>query len=284
MDGNPLPSIPTFDDYLSFLGPITTHADPTADYPKAVEIRQAAASLATLGFIDRESIVHWVSEHPTWGYALGLSVGLSQEKLKNHLNNKFKTSSWAKAAREFPGEFVTFLDENFSLLALLESQRKRDYTFGDILVARASTRLTAAAAGASGRRVEDEIEAIVASLNLPYETRTRFIGRNSQTAPCDIVVPSGQAAEIAVAAKGFDSTGSKLTDAFGEIRTMAEVREPRQFIMAVIDGIGWKNRQADLRKLYALWQKRQIDGMYTLATLDDFKADLENAARLRRLL
>lgn len=40
----------------------------------------------------------------------------------------------------------------------------------------------------------------------------------------------------------------------------------------------------DLRKIHALWQSGQIDGMYTLATLDDFRTDLEHAARLRGLL
>ncbi len=65
---------------------------------------------------------------------------------------------------------------------------------------------------------------------------------------------------------------------------MAGVRQPRQFIMAVIDGIGWKSRQSDLRRLYDLWARQQIDGMYTLATLDDFRRDLQQAARLRGLL
>ena len=61
---------------------------------------------------------------------------------------------------------------------------------------------------------------------------------------------NGGNAAIAVAAKGFDSTGSKLTDAVREIEEMADVRLPRQFIMAVIDGIGWKSRQSDLRRIY----------------------------------
>ena len=43
------------------------------------------------------------------------------------------------------------------------------------------------------------IEAIAKGLGLSYETRTRFVGRNGQTAPCDLVVPSGQSADIAVA-------------------------------------------------------------------------------------
>ena len=87
-----------------------------------------------------------------------------------------------------------------------------------------------------------------------------------------------------VAAKGYDSTGSKLTDAVREIEEMAEVRSPRQFVIAVIDGIGWKNRISDLRKIHQLWDDRAIDGMYTLSTLDKFRSDIEDAARLRKLL
>jgi hypothetical protein len=176
------------------------------------------------------------------------------------------------------------LEENFDLNRLVTMQRRRPYDFGDVLVARAGTRLTAARAGASGRKVEDEIEAVAGDLGLPCQTRTRFTGRNGRTAPCDLAIPSGQHADIVVAAKGFDSTGSKLTDAVREIEEMADVRQARQFIMAVIDGIGWKSRLADLRRIYRLWERQQIDGMYSLATLDRFRHDLDEAARLRGLL
>jgi hypothetical protein len=69
-----------------------------------------------------------------------------------------------------------------------------------------------------------------------------------------------------------------------EIQEMAEVRLPEQFIMVVVDGIGWKSRVSDLRKIYSLRERRAIDGMYTLASLSDFRRDLERAARLRDLL
>lgn len=91
-------------------------------------------------------------------------------------------------------------------------------------------------------------------------------------------------AQIVVAAKGFDSTGSKLTDAVREIQEMAAVRRPQQYVMAVIDGIGWKSRVADLKRIHQLWVDGDIDGMYTLATLDTFREDLRQAARLRNLL
>jgi hypothetical protein len=279
-----VPDIPSFTEYLASLGRLTAHADPTAASPGAAEIKAAAASLAVLDEVTADTLATWAGAHPAWVNALGLAVGLSQEKLKNTLKHHFGTSGWVILARERPGDLVRMLETEFDLVRLIEVQRNRSYDFGDILIARAGTRQTATAAGASGRKVEDEIEAIAMDLGLPCQTRTRFTGRNSRTAPCDLVIPSGGRAEIAVAAKGFDSTGSKLTDAVREIEEMADVRQARQFIMAVIDGIGWKNRLNDLRRIYALWESNQIDGMYTLATLDRFRADLRQAARLRGLL
>jgi len=277
-------SIPSFETYVSSLGRMTAHVDPTATSPATVEIKEAAASLGGLTAIDEKSLVDWVTQHPTWVPVLGLAVGLSQEKLKNSLRHAFDTSSWTSLARTNPGGLVAYLNEDLDLIRLLEAQRSRTFDFGDLLVARAGTRVSAIRAGISGRRLEDEIEAIALDLGLECGTRTRFTGRNNRTAPCDLVIPSAEKPSIVVAAKGFDSTGSKLTDAVREIEEMADVRLPRQTVMAVIDGIGWKSRQADLKRIYVLWESQQIDGMYTLSNLGDFRIDLEEAARLRHLI
>lgn len=279
-----MPDIPTFAEYLASLGRLTAHVDPTAASPEAAEIKAAADSLAALPDVTTTTLATWASDHPAWVNVLGLAVGLSQEKLKNTLKHHLDTAGWVTLARERPNDLIGMLEREFDLVRLIEVQRNRPYDFGDILIARAGTRQTATAAGAQGRRVEDEIEAIARNLGLPCETRTRFTGRNGRTAPCDLVIPAGHNAVIAVAAKGFDSTGSKLTDAVREIEEMADVRQARQFIMAVIDGIGWKSRLGDLRRIYALWESQQINGMYTLASLDSFRHDLQQAARMHRLL
>lgn len=276
--------IPSFELYLTTLGRLSSHVDPTAGTAEAAEIRQGAASLGALSAVDIDTLVTWIREHPSWVPVLGLAAGLSREKLRNTLRHAFDTSGWTTLARDRPDELIQLLDEEFDIVRLVNVQRNRTYDFGDLLVARAGTRATATRAGESGRHLEDEIEVIVGDLGLTYQTRTRFRGRNGRTAPCDLVIPDGADADIVVAAKGFDSTGSKLTDAVREILDMADVRLPRQFVIAVIDGIGWKSRQADLRRIHALWGARQIDGMYTLATLGDFRADLERAARLRGYL
>lgn len=274
----------SFEAYLASLGRLTAHVDPTASTPEAEMIKQAAQNVTDLETISIASLAQWIEANPRDVPVLGLIVGLSQEKLKNALKDRFDTSGWMTLARTRAVELITWLDEDYDLVRMAETQRDRVYDLGDILVARAGTRVTATRAGISGRHVEDEIETIAEDLGIDYQTRTRFTGRNGQTAPCDLVVPSGDDAQIVVAAKGFDSTGSKLTDAVREIQEMAEVRRPRQFVMAVIDGIGWKSRQSDLRKIHGLWESHQIDGMYTLASLDQFRDDLEEAARLRGFL
>lgn len=276
-----MPAVP-FEEYVASLGRLTAVIDPTASTPAADDIKDAVSSLESLDGIDLESITAWTVGHPSQSYVLALVVGLSREKLSNHLRDWLGTASWRKAAREHARVFIEKMDQEFDLVRLLRTQRNSDYTFADILVARAGSRATASTAGQSGRKIEDEIEAIAQSLKLPYVPRTRFEGRNGRTAPADLAVPaSGREAMIAVAAKGFDSTGSKLSDAVREIEEMADARTGGQVALAVVDGIGWKGRMADLKRIWTLWDTGEIDGLYTLATLDEFKDALDTFATLR---
>lgn len=181
--------LPSFEDYVSSLSVVSRYEDPTLVTPMALVLRDTASDLARLDVVSQESLSGWVANHPDGVIALGLTVGLSQERLKNTLRHHFGTSSWRSLARQRPAELITMLDQEFGLLASLENQRHRAFDFGDLLLARAGTRSTAVRAGASGRRLEDEIEAIARQLQLPYATRTRFTGRNHRTAPCDLVIP-----------------------------------------------------------------------------------------------
>lgn len=275
--------VQTFETYVASLGRLTPHVDPTLVTPETEQVRAAAESLADLAEISRQSLAAWALARPTDVPVLGLAVGLPQEKLKNVLKDKFDTSGWVTLARRRSDDLVAMLDDEFDLVRLVDAQRHQVFKFGDVLVARGGGRQSASRAGLAGRSIEDEIERVAQDLSLMTAARTRFTGRNGRTAPCDLAVLSGAHIVIAVAAKGFDSTGSKLTDAVREIEEMADVRLPTQFIMVVIDGIGWKSRINDLRRIYRLWESRQIDGMYTLQSLDAFRGDLANAAHLRGL-
>lgn len=282
--------IPTFEEYVATLGEPAKTQDPTVETAHGVAIATAGASLEALTDVSVESLVEWISTRPKGQeepsvLALGLTVGLSKEKMINHLRHALGTAGYVILAKERPRELVAYLEDGFGLVRLLEAQRSKPYTFSDMLVERSGSRTTAKRAGKAGRSLEDEIEAAATALGLSYVLRGRFDGRRGETGPFDLAVPAaGAEAQIIVAAKHFASTGSKLSDAVQEIKDVAAIRRPTQIVYAVIDGIGWKGRLADLRRLYDLWATGDIDGMYTSATLGDFQDDLAEVARLRGLL
>src|SRR5207248_4354379 len=122
------------------------------------------------------------------------------------------------------------LDSEFRLVDLVEEARTRRWSFADVLVERFASRVRAAGSIRRGRSVEDQVERIVEELGLPRRMRTNFRGRGGRVAPCDLAIPGeGDAAAIVCGIKGFDSTGSKLTDAAREIEAMAEQRLPSQY-------------------------------------------------------
>lgn len=268
---------------ISFPDVISSLADLGRVVRESPELHERIASivaeLRSIGDVSNKSLSAFVTRNPDAVPVLATVVGLSREMLKNQLRHRLGTSSWGKLARTDPDALIDMLN-GFGLAERLPEQMQRLWTFEDVLLERYlwSQRGASGAIG-RGRSVEDQVEAVVRRLNLPMELRTRFRGRGDTSAPCDLAVPAGgEGAKIVVAMKGFNSTGSKLTDAVREIVTMAEVRLPSQFVFVVIDGIGWKSRQADLRRIYELWDRRSIDGLYTLAHLARFEADLHSAA------
>lgn len=266
-----------FDEYISTLAPLR-HI-PTAVDPGSNEVREAAAAMLALNVVNAESLAELVRERPARVPALALLVRVSQERLKNELRHHFGTSGWVKLAKARPAELVEFLDREFGLVAEVAAAKSRKFDLGDVLAARGESRESAGRAVGRGRSLEDALEELVRGIDVSYELRTRFTGRNGASAPCDVAIPDGKRASIVCAAKLFDSTGSKLTDAVREIEEMADIRLPAQFVFAVVDGIGWLSRKADLRRIHALWDTRQIDGLYSLAMLELFAVDLSSAAR-----
>jgi|SRR6266542_6204878 len=273
--------ISSFEDFRASLKRVQS-LSPLVETEEHAKIRAAADRISRLESISEEAIADTLSGPRGVSSevlrVLGLTAGLSHERLTSELRAHLQPEE-----RRDPWAIVQFLETEFGLVTELRAARQRQYQWSDVLVARAGSRGSAGRAIAGGRLVEDAIEAVVKDLRLPYQVRTRFNGRNA-SAPCDIAIPAGgTGAEIVCAAKGFDSTGSKLTDAVREIEEMASVRKPSQYVLAVVDGIGWHRRQSDLRRIYELRQRDQIDGLYSLALLEEFRADVDRAARLRHV-
>lgn len=262
-----------FEEFLRNLSDLTARREgPLVPPPVAKQAQAVAQALRRLKVLDHGSVAELVKQHPEWVPLLAASVRIGDEQLKRQLRHGLGTSGWVTLARKRPIDLVAFLDEQFGLLAAIGEERKRSWTFGDVLAERyLLSRRRASGAVKRGRAVEDAVEAVVKELGLEYRMRSKFVGSGGQEAPCDLAIPQdGANAQIVIAAKGFNSTGSKLSDAVREIETIASVRLPTQFIFVVIDGIGWLGRQADLRRIYKACAEKRIDGLYSLATLDDF--------------
>lgn len=266
-----------FDQFLASLSNLATPA--REDPAMQAHVAGMVEELRKIGVPTREALERFVMEHPESVPLLATCVGLTQEQLKNQLSHRLGSAGWTTLARTRAHDLVQLLDQEFELVSRLTEQLQRQWSFQDVLLERYLwSRRTARRAVGQGRSVEDAVEAVVRTLGIAYRLRTRFAGRNA-TAPCDLAMPDGgDAAQVVVAMKGYNSTGSKLSDAVREVEAMAAARAPAQYVYAVVDGIGWRNRQADLRRLHALWDRREIDGLYTLAHLPRFEADLATAA------
>ncbi len=273
----------SYKDYVASLDRLTVLAEDVDDATRR-PFEEAAQALIDLPEVTRSTLTALVRSHPEFVPMLGSVCGLGQEALKNTLRHGLHTGGWVKVSKERPGDVVALLDDEFALVERVERERHRDWSYADVLLERSGARRTAGRAVGRGRGLEDDVEAVVRDLGLPYQLRGRFVGARGATAPADLAVPSMQDAGIVCAMKGFDSTGSKLTDAVTEIDAMAKVRRPNQFVFAVVDGIGWKGRQGDLRRLYDLWDSDAISGLYTRQHLNTFRADVVDAARILRLL
>jgi hypothetical protein len=240
---------------------------------------QAAEQLKALDQVNPAALTALLSERSDWVLILGSVVGLSQEQLKNILRHRLGSAGFVKLARERAAEVVALLDQEYDLVDRVRAERHRSWSYGDVLFERIASRSRAGRAIGRGRQLEDEVEEVVTALGLPYSLRTQFVGRAARVAPCDLAIPAaGEGALIVCAVKGFDSTGSKLTDAVREIEAMAEVRRPRQFVYAVVDGIGWLSRQADLRRIHTLAVEGSIDGLFSRSQLATFRDELRQAA------
>lgn len=285
-----LMEIISYEELLQSLSDLSVVKQGTENMQELIELKKqidkTVSSLSNLDDLSRENLASIIQENPDAVPILASCVGLGREKLRNQLRHRLGSSGWVTLARTKPIQIIEMLDKQFNLLDRLNEQLNKDWTFADVLMERYLwSSKSATSAQGRGRSLEDQVEDVVKSLGLTYRMRCRFTGRGGNTAPCDLAIPEDRDPPLIVgAAKGFNSTGSKLTDAVREIEDIANVRLPKQFVFAFIDGIGWKRREADLKRIYDLWKQQYIDGIYTLVHMERFKKDLRNAAIRHGLL
>jgi hypothetical protein len=164
-------------------------------------------------------------------------------------------------------------------LGILEEMGKevnRVPKWSDVLIERLrSGRGSAISGQRRGRQVEDFAEKIVREVvGDKYEVRCTFSGPHGKTAKCDFAIPGKTVPAILIEAKGYGATGSKMTDVIGDIEKIITAKRPDTALLFFTDGLTWKERQSDLKKIVAYQNAGYITRIYTYALAEQFKSDL----------
>lgn len=179
--------------------------------------------------------------------------------------------------RKDSGKYVDML-EKLLLNEVISETINREYTWKDIITERLKAGRGSAIKGQKrGRQLEDFVENIVKQVfSDTYEPRCSFIGqKGNSTEKADFAIPSKENPEIIIEVKGYGATGSKQTDVIGDInRIIQEKRHDSTFILFT-DGITWKERESDFKKLIEFQNQGYIYKIYTKNMFEEFLEDLK---------
>ncbi|ANP90831.1 DpnII family type II restriction endonuclease [Rhizobium leguminosarum] len=150
--------------------------------------------------------------------------------------------------------------------------------WSDILVERLrSGRGSAIQGQRRGRGLEDFAEAMVKEVfGDTYETRCTFTGADNKTAKCDVAVPDRNRPRIVIEVKGYGATGSKMTDIIGDLDAIIDAMRRDTYLLFITDGMTWKNRLSDLKKIVDRQNQGKIARIYTTKMRDELLQDLKD--------
>jgi hypothetical protein len=206
-----------------------------------------------------------------------LFLGLSKDQFVSLLKTDLPDGGIGiKSYRSNPMEFIDALLRTGLLKAMSEEVNHKPH-WSDVLVERLrSGRGSAISGQRRGRSVEDFVEAIVKKVFAnAYEIRCTFAGPREQMAKCDFAIPSKKSPRILIESKGYGATGSKMTDIIGDIGKIISAKRPDTAFLFFTDGLTWKQRKSDLRKIIEYQNNGDITRIYTSAMAKQFEIDLD---------
>lgn len=205
-----------------------------------------------------------------------LFLGLSKDQMEARLKNGFGgEAAGVKRYRADPAAYLRVLAD-LGVPDAITTSVHRKLSWSDVLVERLRSGRGSAISGQKrGRGLEDVASAMVKEVfGAAFQERVTFTGRQGKTAKCDIAIPNRDDPRIVIESKAYGATGSKMTDIIGDLDAIIEAKRHDTALLFMTDGITWKARQADLRKIVERQNEGQITRIYTSQMRDDFLADL----------
>lgn len=250
--------------------------------PHAGAVIKALQSLPTGRKITRGDAIKLLeSDFRVGCTVLRLFLDLSKDEFTRITAELFKDSGGAGVTnfRSNSDAFVAKLEET-QILERMSAEVNRPPEWSDRLVGLFQGGWGSAVKGQlRGRMLEDFTEGILKKVFSPEQIipRCQFLGANGLSSEkADFAIPSAKDALILIEVKAFNATGSKQTDVLGDIYRIVEQKRDDTAFILVTDGISWKARSSDLRKIIHLQNLGKIRKIYTMAMAKEFEADLRS--------
>lgn len=214
-----------------------------------------------------------------------LFLALSKDSMEIELRRLL--SSGGIGAKRFAADRAAYLEAlgSLGLPQAMAAAVNYEPTWSDILVERLrSGRGSAIRGQRRGRGLEDFAEALVKDVfGTSYETRATFTGADNKTAKCDLAIPDRHRPRIIIEVKGYGATGSKMSDIIGDLDAIIEAKRHDSTLLFVTDGMTWRARLADLRRILQRQNQGKIARVYTTKMRERFLEDLRMLKRELRL-
>lgn len=211
-----------------------------------------------------------------------LFLDMSKDEFTAALRDQLGTGTGITRLRQEPDTFYGAL-EALGVLDRMAAVTNAPVTWSDLLIERLKGGRGSAIKGQRrGRFLEDFVEQLVVQIfgKDGYGARCQFVGATgTSTEKTDFAIPSKDDPVILIEAKAYGATGSKQTDVLGDITRIGNEKRNDTHFLLVTDGVTWRDRVNDLRKLIALQNQGKITRIYTQSMVGQLEADLKQLKR-----
>ena len=241
---------------------------------KVVQLLQAIPNRSTYTQQD----IAWLLDADFDAGCTAVRLVLDQSKDQFTLVLKESLGAGGTGAKRYQQARAAYLEalEQLGVSEAFNRLASTPVSWRDILVERLKSGRGSAIKGqARGRELENFVERLVQRVftDTGYDVRCRFVGSTgTSTEKTDF--PSKSDPRILIESKGYGATGSKQTDILGDIARIVEEKRHDTNFLLVTDGLTWKQRLNDLRKLVEMQNRGWITRIYTMRMEAGLERDL----------
>lgn len=272
--------IRSLEDILSQLQPLPSDwlDEVGQETLKAIDsfIEKIGDNEVTIGILEE-----LLTENVIYLDVIRLFLGMSQDEFAQRiaslstLRGSYSSIRGKAKKEELRTEILQALDQ-LDAVVTVDNELNKQWTVNDVLYDRYKFQRGRAIKGQRrGRGLEDAVQEILEKIKnengMTYDRGVTFTSRDDKTAKSDFAIPSGAEPKIIIECKGFEATGSKLTDVLGDISKIVEAKTAHTYFFIVTDGTGWFNRTSDLKKIVEHHKKAKVDMIYTMATFNELE-------------